>query len=159
MSDLLEKQTRTAFEDELEFVTFYVGGMLMGIDIQQAQEINCNHEITQVPHSPECVRGVLNLRGEVVTVVDLRKILCLEEDGSENGSHNIIVQSGDERIGLVADKIAGVVYAKKNELEAPPANISGVEGRFFKGVFKLENELLVVLDCDEILAIETVLAE
>ncbi len=141
---------------ELEVATFYVGDMLMGIDIQQVQEINCQHDVTEVPHAPEYVRGVLNLRGEVVTVVDLRKILGLDASDMGNANRNIIVQSQEERIGLLADKIADVVYADASELEAPPANIGGIDGKFFKGIYKLEKELLVILDCDEVLDLETV---
>ncbi len=135
---------------ELELATFYVGDLLMGIDIQQTQEINRQVEVTFVPHAPEWVRGVINLRGEVVTVLDLRNILGMEPTEITDDSRNIIVHMNGENIGLLVDKIADVVMTDEEHIEPAPANISGIEGKFFKGVCQLEKELLVLLDIDEL---------
>ncbi len=139
---------------ELEFASFYIGDLLMGVDIQQLQEINRHVEVTAIPHAPECVRGVVNLRGEVVTVLDLKTILGLGQADILPSSRNVIVNIEDEKIGLLADRVADVVTAQRDEIEPPPANVGGVDGRFFKGIFKLDSELLVILNVEEVLAAE-----
>jgi purine-binding chemotaxis protein CheW len=133
---------------EVEFVTFYVGDLLIGVDINQLDEINRLVDITPVPHAPSYVRGVVNLRGEVVTVIDLRKILGLEESKNTGQNRNVIVNSQGEQIGLLVDRIADVVRASPEDLDEPPANISGMDGRFFKNICQLDNNLLIVLDVD-----------
>ncbi len=150
MTTATETKYAGAASGELELATFYVGDLLMGIDIQQTQEINRQVEVTVVPHCPEWVRGVINLRGEVVTVLDLRNILGMEPMEITNDSRNIIVHMNGENIGLLVDKIADVVITDVDRIEPAPANISGIEGKFFKGVYQLEKELLVLLDINEL---------
>ncbi len=139
------------FDGTLEFATFYLGELLLGIDIQRMQEINRHLQITSVPNAPEYVSGVVNLRGEVVTILDLRRILQLEPREITQQSRNIIVNSGSEQIGLRVDRIADVVSARGDEIDPPPANLHGVDGKYFTGVYKLETELLVILGIDEVL--------
>ena len=141
-----------ASSDEIEFATFHVGGILLGIDIRKTEEINRQLDLTRVPHAPACVRGVLNLRGEVVTVLDLRTILGLEPAEVTETSRNVVVRSESEQVGLLVDRVADVVTVSAAEIEAPPANVSGMDSRFFKGVCKLDSALLVVLDVNEVLS-------
>lgn len=143
--------TKNKLMAELEYTTFYIGDMLMGIDIQQLQEINQHTELTRVPHAAACVRGIVNLRGDVVTVLDLRTILGLEAIAINHKSRNVIVRSDGEYVGLLVDRIADVVYTRSSEIESVPANVGGIDGRFFQGVCKLEGKLMVVLDTAEIL--------
>lgn len=137
---------------EHEFATFFVGESLIGIDILQVQEINRNLELTQIPHAPPSVRGVVNLRGDVVTVIDLRVAFGLPKRPIDRASRNIILSCGEERIGLLVDRIADVVHAKSDEIDAPPANLHGLSGRFFSGVYKLEQDLLLILDAETAVA-------
>jgi purine-binding chemotaxis protein CheW len=138
--------------NELEFATFYVGNVLLGIEIRDVQEINRNLDLTVVPHGPAQVRGVMNLRGEVVTVIDLRVVFGLPPGEVTRSTRNIVLSSGDERISLLVDRIADVVSAREAEIESPPGNLSGIEDRFFSVVYKLENELLLIVDVEEVLA-------
>lgn len=149
-TELQEK--RTVSSGEIEYATFHVGRLLLGIDIRQTEEINRQLELTAVPHAPACVRGVVNLRGEVVTVLDLRTILGLEPQALTAASRNVVVRADSEQVGLLVDRVADVVTVSAEEMEPPPANVSGVSGRFFKGVYKLESALLVVLDVNTVLA-------
>jgi purine-binding chemotaxis protein CheW len=135
-----------------EFATFYVDDLLMGIDIQKVQEINRYIEVTQAPHAPNFVRGVVNLRGEVVTIIDLRMILGLEPTTLTDRTRTVIVHSQGENIGLLVDRIADVIHTRGSETEPPPPNVSGVDGKFFHGVCKLEHELLIILDIEAIVA-------
>jgi purine-binding chemotaxis protein CheW len=139
---------------EVEYVTFYVGDLLIGVDIQHVEEINRQVDVTPVPQAPPHVRGVINLRGEVVTVVDLRKVLDMGETEVNLCSRTVVVNSGNDEIGLLVDRVADVVLARTDHIDPPPANVKGVDGRFFKGVYKMENKLLIVLDVDEAIAVK-----
>jgi purine-binding chemotaxis protein CheW len=139
--------------DSQEYVTFRIGGMLMGIDILQVQEINQYLDITAVPHSPEQVLGVINLRGEVVTVLDLALILGMPASSIEPTSRNLIVNAADEKIGVLVDGLADVVYADDEDIEQAPANVSNIDGHYIKGIYKLDNDLLILLNPDEILSV------
>ncbi len=136
---------------DIEFSTFYVGGALCGIDILNIQEINKNFEITKVPQASGYVEGILNLRGRIVTIIDLGKKLGLKPSTKEKDNRNIIVNSDDEHIGLLVDSISDVVQAQKNDIEPAPSNIGGVKGKFFQGVLKTEAQLIGILDIDEVL--------
>jgi purine-binding chemotaxis protein CheW len=139
--------------DELEIATFYVDDALLGIPIAQVEEINHHLELTPVPHVPPCVRGLMNLRGEVVTVVDLRVVLGLEPTAISRRTCNVVVRSRGEQVGILADRVGDVIRARRAEIEPPPANAAGADGRFLSGVCKLENELLSLLDVEQALAV------
>jgi purine-binding chemotaxis protein CheW len=140
---------------EVEFVTFYIGDLLIGIDIQSVEEINRQVEVTPVPQAPPHVRGVINLRGEVVTVVDLRKVLEMGRTEISQSSRTVIVNSGNEEIGLLVDRVADVILARIDQIDPPPANICGIDGQFFKGVCKLEKTLLILLNVDAAIAVKS----
>ncbi len=135
----------------LELATFYVGESLCGINILNIQEINKNVDITHVPQAPEYVVGVLNLRGRIVTVIDLGEKLELSPININKENRNIIVDSQEEQIGLLVDSISDVLLARSDKIEPAPANLGGVKGKFFKGVFKTEDKLIGVLDIEEVL--------
>ena len=135
----------------VELATFYVGEALCGMDILKIQEINKHMEMTRVPQAPEYVLGVLNLRGRIVTIMDLGRKLELSPTELNNESRNIIVNSRDEHVGLLVDRISDVVLAEWDKVESPPANIGGIQEKFFEGVFKTENSLIGILDVEEVL--------
>jgi len=137
--------------NDIEFATFYVGGALCGIDILNIQEINKNFEITNVPQASDYVEGILNLRGRIVTIIDLGRKLGLEPVNKDKDNRNIIVNSDDEHIGLLVDSISDVVLAQKSAIEPAPSNIGGAKGKFFQGVLKTEAQLIGILDIDEVL--------
>ncbi len=136
---------------DMELATFYVGGALCGINILNIQEINKHFEITKVPQSSDYVIGILNLRGKIVTIIDLGKKLELSEIKQNKDSRNIIVNSNDEHIGLLVDDISDVVSSDKAQIESPPSNLNGIKGKFFSGVLKTEDKLIGILDIDEVL--------
>jgi purine-binding chemotaxis protein CheW len=136
----------------VELATFYVGDALCGMDILKVQEINKLMDMTKVPQAPEYVMGILNLRGQIVTIIDLGKKLGLTSVEVNESSRNIIVNSDNEYIGLLVTRIGDVVEAEWEKVERPPANIGGVQGVFFKGVFKMQDRLIGILDADRVLA-------
>ncbi len=134
-----------------QFTTFYVGELLLAIDIRVVQEINRQIDITPVPNAPKQVRGVINLRGEVATVIDLRTILGLEKIEATHDTRNLIIQSQGEAIGLWVDKISDILTINVEEISPAPANVGGVEGKYLKGVYTMENAIAVILDIDQVL--------
>lgn len=131
---------------------FESGNLLCGLDIAHVQEINKNIAVTVVHRAPDYVRGVINLRGEIVTVVDLRCKFGFEPLADETEMQIVIVRQGEENIGLLVDSVADVVLADERDVEPSPSNMAGVTGRFFKGIYKLEHSLVAILDIDELLA-------
>ncbi|MCG8641972.1 MAG: chemotaxis protein CheW [Desulfobacterales bacterium] len=147
----MAEKTMETTSGDLEFSTFYVGGALCGINILNIQEINKHFEITQVPQASDFIEGILNLRGRIVTIIDLGKKLGLAPVNQDKDNRNIIVNSDDEHIGLLIDSISDVVIAKEEDIEPAPSNIGGVKGKFFQGVLKTEKQLIGILDIDEVL--------
>jgi purine-binding chemotaxis protein CheW len=143
---------RPRLASELQFATFYVEHMLLGVDIRVVQEINRQSEITKVPHAPDYVRGVINLRGDVATVVDLRTILGLPRTESSRQTRNLIVHHRGESIGLLVDRISDILTLRADEIDPPPTNVDGVGGRLMSGVYTLDSEIVVLLDIDEVLS-------
>jgi purine-binding chemotaxis protein CheW len=138
----------------LELSTFFIGDALCGMDILKVQEINKLMEMTQVPQAPDYVTGILNLRGQIVTIVDLGKKLGLGETDLGDDPRNIIVNAPGEHIGLLVRRISDVVMANPDRIEPAPANMSGIQGTFFTGVYKTEDKLIGILNVEEVLKID-----
>ena len=135
----------------LDLATFTIGGAAYGIDILIIQEINKLLELTPVPGALPYVQGILNLRGQIVTVIDLGLKLGLRNTHLNQQGRNIIVRSSGEYIGLLVEQISEVVRVDVNELESPPANMNGVQGEFFHGIIKTEDRLIGILDVEKAL--------
>jgi purine-binding chemotaxis protein CheW len=148
---MLQSEGAEANKSVVELATFFVGDALCGMDILKVQEINKLIEMTRVPQAPEYVLGILNLRGEIVTIIDLGKKLGLKSTELSNKTRNIIVNSNEEHIGLMVEQISDVFQAKWEKVEAPPANIGGVQGKYFTGVFKTKDRLIGILDVEKVL--------
>ena len=137
---------------EQQYASFQVGDLLLGIDIRQVQEINRNLQITPVPHAPPAVRGVINLRGEVVTVIDLRTVLTLAPAEFSRTSRNVILKHEGEQIGILVDSVAEVITCQADEIDPLPENLGGPESVCFSGVYKSSQGLLVLLNVASTLA-------
>lgn len=146
-----ESGENIAQNKNIEMATFYVGDALCGMDILNIQEINKQLNMTKVPQSPDYVKGILNLRGQIVTVIDLGNKLGLSDNKTSADTRNIIVNSKNEYIGLLVDRIGDVERTEENKIEPPPANIGGIQGKYFKGVCKKENSLIGILNVEEVL--------
>ncbi|HHC25001.1 MAG TPA: chemotaxis protein CheW [Desulfobacterales bacterium] len=140
-----------------QFVTFGIDDYLLGIDILKVREINRVLDITPVQHARTYVRGLINLRGQTVTVFDLGRRLGLALRKIAEESHNIILKN--DAVGLLVDSIRDVVVAQDDEIEQPPANVGGIEGKFIEGIVKLEKDLLVILSAEKILEYKAVKSE
>ncbi len=139
----------------VELASFFVGEALCGMDILKVQEINKLIEMTRVPQAPDYVLGILNLRGEIITIVDLGKKLGLKSTELNHKTRNIIVNSNGEHIGLMVEQISDVIQVEWEKVEPPPANIGEVQGKYFTGVFKTEDRLIGILDVEKVLKEES----
>jgi purine-binding chemotaxis protein CheW len=135
-----------------QVLTFYLGGNLLGINVRLIKEINRNVEYTPVPDAPRHILGLFNMRGQVVTLFDLARILGLK-GGNERGRITCIVLKepcDPDQVGFFIDRPGDVIDVDREECEPPPANVGGVEGEFIKYVVKLDGELLIVIEPDKI---------
>ena len=148
---------------KMQVATFLIDKKLFGIPIQDVLEIIKNVEMTPIPLAPDYVEGVINLRGQIVTAINLRKRLNMPEmrrkkvddtntPNDEMLYHNIIVGSRNDSVSLLVDEIGDVLEIASDIIEAPPDTIRGLNQKYVKNVCKLKGELLVVLDSDTILS-------
>jgi len=138
----------------VELSTFLVGDALCGMDILKIQEINKLIDMTSVPQAPSYVLGILNLRGQIITSIDLSRKLGLGETNLSDDPRNIIVNSKGEHIGLLVKKISDVIQADTSKFEPPPSNMGGIQGEFFTGVYKTTDKLIGILDVEKVLRLE-----
>jgi len=151
------------------FVSFYVGETLLGIDVLHVREINREIEITTVSPSPDFVAGLLNLRGQIVTVIRPGVKIGLSQSGSTDTSCCVVLKTNrelealgrkgmvleptcDDLVGLMVDSVADIVPAADEQIEPPPANLSGVATGHLRGIVKLDKGLLAVLRLSTILS-------
>jgi purine-binding chemotaxis protein CheW len=150
----MKGRKETTDKEIIELATFYIGNGLCGMNILKVQEINKLMQMTKVPQAPEYVLGILNLRGQIVTIIDLGKKLGLGETDTTKDPRNIIVNSAGGHVGLLVSKISDVVAADMSKLEQAPANMSGIQGEYFTGVYKTKHNLIGILDIDRVLRID-----
>lgn len=135
----------------MQVTTFYVGNALLGVDIGVVQEINRNMMLTRVPDASPSVRGVMNLRGEVVTVLDLRILLGLPQTTGSNASRNLIIKRDGELIGIWVDRVADILSINMQDVSPAPSNLDGIQAKFVKGVYQLPDSLVMLLDHRELI--------
>ena len=140
----------------IQQVTFKIDKELYGIDIHQVQEIIMMQEITQIPHAYEFVEGVLNLRGNVIPVVDLRKRLNFETVEYGRNTRIIVVNVEGKIIGIVVDKVKEVMELSTEAIEPPPAMLSGIGREYLKGVGKKNDKMIILLDVNKIFDTEEI---
>lgn len=138
-------------QDILQLVTFHVAREEFAVDILDVREINRMMEITRVPHAPEFVEGVINLRGQVIPVVDLRKRFGLEAGERDKNTRIVVVELGAKVVGFLVDSVSEVLRVSTSLVEPPPALASGIEADYIRSVVKLEDRLLVLLDLHRLL--------
>jgi len=138
----------------VELLTFHIGDVLCGLNILNVQEIRKPARMTTVPQAPDYVLGIFNLRGQIVTLIDLGKKLGLGETAVSDDQRAIIVNAADGVVGLLVKKIGDVVEADMTKIELPPANMRGIHGEFFMGVCTTPSALIGILDIDRVLSTE-----
>ena len=146
---------KTRQDDELlQLVTFSIGEEEFGVDILKVQEIIRTMEITKVPRAPEFVEGVINLRGKVIPIIDLRRRFGLQARGHDKDTRIIVIELNSMIVGFVVDSVSEVLRIPASTVEPPPPVVAGLESEYISGVGKLEDRLLILLDLDMLLSHE-----
>ncbi|MBP8976360.1 MAG: purine-binding chemotaxis protein CheW [Bacteroidetes bacterium] len=136
----------------LQLVSFKVGNEEFGVDILKVQEINRMIEITQVPDSPPDVEGVVNLRGKVIPVVDLRKRFGLTSREQTIHTRIIVVELTNQTVGFIVDEVKEVLRIPSSVMEPPPDLAVGKNADYIVGIGKLDNRLLTLLDLEKVMS-------
>lgn len=137
--------------DILQLVTFRLGNEEYSLDILRVQEIIRHMELTRVPKAPEFVDGVINLRGRVIPVLDLRKRFGLAADDKTSDTRIIVVDVNNKTVGFKVDAVSEVLRLPSDKVEPPPSLVTGKESAYIKGVGKMEGRLIILLDVSKIL--------
>jgi purine-binding chemotaxis protein CheW len=150
----MEESQRKQDAELIQLVTFSIGDEEFGVDILKVQEIIRTMEITRVPKAPAFVEGVINLRGNVIPIVDLRKRFGLETRKHDKHTRIIVIEISGMVVGFVVDSVSEVLRIPASTVEPPPPVVAGLESEYISGVGKLEDRLLILLDLDRLLSSE-----
>ena len=132
-----------------QFCTFFVDRQFFGVPVQQVQEVIRYQEMTRVPLVPRVIRGLINLRGQIVVAVDLRRRLNAPDRSEDQLPMNVVVRTGDGAVSLLVDEIGDVLEVQEETFERPPETLQSASRELVLGVHKLPNQLLLVLDTDK----------
>jgi len=149
----IQEKTKTEQQELLQLVSFKIGEEEFGVDINIVQEINRMLQITKVPNTPDFIEGVVNLRGRIITVIDLRVKLGLIKFEHGKNTRIVVVELKEQTIGFIVDEVNEVLRIPKSITETPPELIGGVNNEFITAIGKLEDRLLILLDLEKIFSI------
>lgn len=139
-------------DEVLQWVTFKLENETYGINVMQVQEVLRYSEIAPVPGAPVYVLGIINLRGNVVTVIDTRSRFGLESCDVTDNTRVVVIESEKQVIGILVDSVAEVVYLKASDIDAAPNVGNDESAPFIQGVSNREGELLILVDLDKLLS-------
>jgi purine-binding chemotaxis protein CheW len=140
--------------DTRQFCTLHLAGHLFGVPVSRVQEVISYQAMTQVPLSHPVIEGLINLRGQIVTAIDLRTRLEFARRDEGERPMNVVVRTGGAVVSLLVDGIGDVVEVEDTIYEAPPETLTGVAKDLILGVYKFENQLLLELDIDQAVTFE-----
>lgn len=129
-----------------QFSTFMVADLIFGVDVLHVQEVLRIQPMTVVPQAPSIIEGLINLRGQIVTAIDMRRRLGLPVRTDDKPPMNIVVRTSDGAVSLLVDEIGDVLQMDESTYERPPENLNGVARELIRGVYKLKDQLVLVLD-------------
>lgn len=131
-----------------QFCTFYLGRQLFGIDVLNIQEVMRFEETTEVPLAPPVIRGLLNLRGSIVSTIDLRRRFSMPDLAASDLPTNIVTQTGTGLASFLVDRIGEVIEVEEAAFEQPPDSVAGEVRQLIEGVYKLDGHLLLILNVE-----------
>jgi purine-binding chemotaxis protein CheW len=138
--------------DPRQYASCLLGSLFVGIAVDSVQAVTNVAELTPVPQAPPFVSGLMNLRGQIVTVLDLRQCLGVDDPRDRLRPVHLILRSEDECIGLLVDEVGDVLAIDEVDCEPPPKTLSDRSRRLITSVCKLDDRLLLILDTERILA-------
>jgi purine-binding chemotaxis protein CheW len=134
---------------EQQYCTFYLDGLFFGVEVRKVQEVIRYQEMTRVPLAPPVIKGLINLRGQIVTALDLRRRLELSQRPDGQLPMNVVVRTDEGAVSLLVDEIGDVLEVTDETFERPPETIDGVARELIRGVYKLRERLLLILDTEK----------
>lgn len=141
-----EIKTGEGARKSVQFATFFVKDLFFGIDVLEVQEVMRRQEMTRVPLAPNVIEGLINLRGQIVTAIDMRRRLNLPPRADGETVMNVVVRTPEGAVSLLVDEIGDVMEVDAATYERPPENIDPAARELVLGVYKLKNRLLLALD-------------
>ncbi len=138
----------------LQWVTFRLEEETYAINVMQVQEVLRVTEIAPVPGAPVFVLGIINLRGNVVTVIDARKRIGLPSKDMDDDTRIVIIEAGDQVVGIVVDAVAEVMYVNESEIEAAPSVGNDDSSKYIQGVVSRDNHITILMDLNKLLTEE-----
>jgi len=151
IEDVVELEEKEKDQELIQLVTFSIGEEEFGVNILQVQEIIRTMDITRVPRAPEFVEGVINLRGKVIPIVDMRSRFGLAHKEHDKYTRIIVIEIDMIIVGFVVDSVSEVLRIPANSVQPPPPVVAGMDSDYIDGVGKLEDRLLILLDLDSLL--------
>ncbi len=149
----LDKRADASTSGEvLQLVSFTLGREEFGIDILRVQEINKMSSVTRVPNAPSFIEGVINLRGKVIPIIDLRRRFGMVKVDHDKNTRIIVVETHNKTVGFIVDSVKEVLRVPTSVVDPPPPVVAGISSDYIEGVGKLNDRLLVLLNLDRVLA-------
>lgn len=136
---------------EIQAITFQLARETYGVDVHQIKEIIKTREYVKVPNAPSFVEGVINLRGQITPIVDLRKIFDVECKKEDDNSRIIMVDLNSEVIGLIVDSVVGVVTVPADEIVKSPSLTMNATNSFISGIIRTESQLIILIDVTKLM--------
>jgi purine-binding chemotaxis protein CheW len=133
------------------FCTFRLGSYYFGVEVERVQEVIRHQNMTRIPLAPPHIRGLINLRGQIVTAIELRRPVGLPDRPADQLPMNVVVRCDDAAVSLLVDEIDEVVSVAPDSFAAPPNNLAPTLRQLLRGVHKLPDRLLLLLDIDQVL--------
>lgn len=152
MSQVAEVQKENVNDEVLQWVTFQLGEETYGINVMQVREVLRYTEIAPVPGAPDYVLGIINLRGNVVTVIDTRSRFGLAQAEVTDNSRVIVIEAESQVVGIMVDSVAEVVYLKTSEIDTTPSVGTDESAKFIQGVSNRNGSLLILVDLNKLLS-------
>jgi purine-binding chemotaxis protein CheW len=157
MSMKTEVVTKTEIvQTSQQFSTFFVADLFFGVDVLNVQEVLRFQQMTPVPQAPGVIEGLINLRGQIVTAIDMRRRLRLPARADDKSPMNIVVRTSDGAVSLLVDEIGDVLDMDASTYERPPENLDPAAKELIRGVYKLNGRLLLVLDAERTADLTTI---
>lgn len=135
-----------------QYVIFKLGSEEYGVDIMRVKEISEFKESTKVPNSPYFVDGIINLRGEIIPIINLKKRFNIESEGINSDTRIIVINLNEKNVGFVVDEASQVLRINDEDIDPAPEIIAGVDRQYINGVGKIDDKIVILLDLEKILS-------
>lgn len=145
------KKLETSKEDLIQLVTFYMCDEIYAINILNVQEIIRLTEITRVPNADSYIKGVINLRGKIIPIIDLRDRLAMPKKEYNTETRIVVIENDENVVGFIVDRVNHVLRIEKNKTETPPPMVNGLDSEYISSVANMNDYMIILLDLNKIL--------